>query len=72
MPGLGDSNPSELMDAMLALRGTHKPCFLFKYQQLPNYVPASLATCTLTYYLALAQEVDQIYLSGRHHPATII
>ena len=31
LPGLCDSKPSELMDAMLALLGTHKPCFIFKH-----------------------------------------
>ena len=38
---IADSKPSELMDAMLALLGTHKHCFLFKQlflQQLPDYV----------------------------------
>ena len=70
LPGLGDSKRSELMDAMLALPGTHKPCFIFK--QLPNYVRAPSATSVLNDYWALAQEADQMYLSGRHHPAYII
>ena len=75
LPELGDSKPSELIDAMLALMGTHKPCFLFKHvflQQLPNYVRAPLATSGLNDYRALAQESDQIYLSARYHPANII
>ena len=75
LPGLGDSKPSELMYAMLALLRTHKPCFLFKHlflQQLPEYVRDPFATAALNDYRALAQEADQIYLLGRHHPANII
>ena len=69
LPGLGDSKPLELMDAMLAFLGTHEPCFLFKHlflQQLPDSVRAPLATSTPTDYRALAQEDDQIHLSGLH------
>ena len=68
--GLDVSKPSYLMDAMLALLGTHKPCFLFKqvfHQQLPDYVRT-----TLTNYREIVQEADQIYLLGRDHPANII
>ena len=62
------------MDAVLALMGTHKPCFIFKHlflQQLPNYVRTPLATST-TDYRALAQEPDQIQSVGCHYPANII
>ena len=39
--GLGDFKPSERMDRMLSLLGTHKPCFLFKQiflEQMPDYI----------------------------------
>ena len=75
LPGLSDLKPLELMNVMLSLLGTHKPCFLFKLlflQQLADYVPAPLATSTLTDYRTLAQDADQIYLSGHHHPENTI
>ena len=78
LPGLGDSKSSELMDAMqtlLALLGTHTPCFLFKHrflQQLPDYVRTPLTTSALNDNRALAQKPYQIYLSGRHHHTNII
>ena len=70
LPGLGDSNPSELMDSMLSLLGTHTPCFLFRHlflQQLPDYVRAPLAPSSTDNYRALAQEADKIYLAGRQN-----
>lgn len=69
MPGLGDSKPSELMDSMLALLGSHTPCFLFRHlflQQLPDYVRAPLAPSVTVDYRELAQEADKIYLAGRN------
>ena len=68
LPGLGDSKPSELMDSMLSLLGTHTPCFLFRHlflQQLPDYVRVPLAPSSTDNYRALAQEADKIYLAGR-------
>ncbi len=68
--GLGDSNPSELMDSMLALLGPHTPCFLFLHlflQQLPEYVRGPLSVSGIKDYRALAQEADKIFLSGRPH-----
>ena len=68
LPGLGDSLPSELMDSMLALFGSHKSCFIFRHiflQQLPDYVRSSLASSSTTDYRTLAQEADKIYLTGR-------
>ena len=70
LPGLGDSKPSELMDSMLSLLGTHTPCFLFRHlflQQLPDYVRAPLAPSSTDNYRALAQEADKIYLAGRQN-----
>ena len=60
LPGLGDSKPSELMDSMLSLLGTHTPCFLFRHlflQQLPDYVRAPLAPSSTDNYRALAQNI---------------
>ena len=65
--GLGDSKPSELMDKMLALLGQHTPCFLFKHlflQQLPGFVRTPLSKSTQSDYRKLAQEADQLYISG--------
>jgi len=74
LPGLGDSKPSELMDTMLGLLGTHSPCFLFMHlflQQLPDYVRAPLASSTITDSRRLALEADKIYLSGRNQQASV-
>ena len=65
MPGLGDSKPSELMDSMLALMGSHKPCFLFRHlflQQLPTHVRAPIAQSKIE---------DMIYLAGKSHSQNI-
>ena len=70
MPGLGDSKPSELMDSMLALLGSHKPCFLFRHlflQQLPTHIRAPITQSKIEDYRALAQEADMIYLAGKAH-----
>ena len=56
MPGLGDSKPSELMYSMLALMGSHKPCFLFRHlflQQLPTHIRAPIAQSKIEDYRAL-------------------
>ena len=74
MPGLGDSTPSELMDSMLALMGSHKPCFLFRHlflQQLPTHIRAPIAQSKIEDYRALAQEADMIYLAGQSHSQNI-
>ena len=66
--GLGDLKPSELMDNMLALIGSHTPCVLFKYlflQQLPEYVRAPLSCSIIIDYRDLALEADKIFLTGR-------
>ena len=65
MPGLGDSKPSELMDSMLALLGSHKPCFLFRHlflQQLPTHVRAPIAQSKIE---------DMIYLAGKSYSQNI-
>ena len=74
MPGLGDSKPSELMDSMLALMGSHKPCFLFRHlflQQLSTHIRAPIAQSKIEDYRALAQEADMIYLAGQSHSQNI-
>ena len=58
IPELGDSKPSELMDSMLALMGSRKPCFLFRHlflQQLPTHIRAPIAQSKIEDYRALAQ-----------------
>ena len=58
MTGLGDSKPSELMDSMLALMGSHKPCFLFRHlflQQLPTHIRAPIAQSKIEDYRARLQ-----------------
>ena len=60
MPGLGDSKPSELMDSMLALMGSHKPCILFRHSlpQLHTYIRgAPIAQSKMEDYRALAQDM---------------
>ena len=71
-PGtLGDRKPSELMDSMLALLGTNKPCFLFRQiflRLLPDSVRTPLTALDLEHLerRALAQEGDpQVSRSGR-------
>lgn len=64
--GLGDTKPSELMDKMLGLLGSHKPCFLFRelfLQQLPVEVRTHLSTSTETDLRALALEADTVWFS---------
>ena len=66
--GLGDSKPSELMDSMLALLGSHEPCFLFRHlfmTQLPDFIRTPLATSTETDCRKLALEADKYFVSGK-------
>ena len=66
--GLGDCKPSELMDKMLSLLGSHKPEFLFKelfLQQLPTQVRSALANTSITDCRALAEEADKFFLAGQ-------
>ena len=74
MPGLGDSKPSELMDSMLALMGSHKPCFLFRHlfpQKLPTHIRAPIVQSKIEDYRVLAQGADMIYLAGKSHSQNI-
>lgn len=66
LPGLGDSKPSELMDHMLSLLGTHKPCFLFRQlfmEQLPSDIGTHLASSHILDYRDLAREADKLLLA---------
>lgn len=59
--GLGDSRPSELMDRMLALLGSHAPCFLFReifMQQMPLDIRPHLAQADIADFRQLAQTAD--------------
>lgn len=72
--GLGDFKPSELMDRMLSLLGTHKPCFLFKHlymQQLPHFVRMTLANSKIEDFRQLALEADKIYSTGRNQYSAV-
>ncbi|GFR80137.1 condensin complex subunit 3 [Elysia marginata] len=72
--GLGDYKPSELMNNMLSLLGSHTPCFLFKQifmRQLPDQVRASLATSATSDYRALALEADKLFLAMNQHTASL-
>lgn len=67
LKGLGDSKPSELMDSMLSLLGSHTPCFLFKHlfcQQLPEYVRTPLASSEITDLRKFALEADKYFNAG--------
>jgi cleavage and polyadenylation specificity factor subunit 1 len=74
MSGQGDRRPSDLMDEMLALLGTHRPCFLFVElfrQQLPTDIRLALATTAASTDLrALAQEADKLWAS-RSQPVAL-
>ena len=61
-PGLGDRNPLELMDQMLALLGTHSPDFLFKEMQcLPADIRLLLIRSKITDCRQLAQAANELY-----------
>ena len=66
--GLGDCKPSELMDKMLSLLGSHKPDLLFTelfLQQLPTQVRSALANTIITDCRTLAEEADKFFLAGQ-------
>ena len=73
--GLGDSKPSELMDHMLNLLGSNRPCFLFRalfMQQLPVRVRAALANSDTTDFRALAREADRFFAAGRERCTAVL
>lgn len=64
MSGLSDTKPSLLMDRMLALLGSHPPCFLFRelfLQQLPNDIRCHLVHSGLVDCRELARLADSLW-----------
>lgn len=67
LPDLGDRKPSELMDDMLALLGSHEACFIFQclfLRRMPEDVRVILAGEELTDPRRLAQRADALWLAG--------
>ena len=63
---LGDSKPSVLMDQMLALLGSNKPCFLFAQlflERLPEDIRIQLVDSKFDNPRELAQRADKLWLS---------
>ena len=63
---LGDTKPSVLMDEMLALRGSHKPCFLFEQlflERLPEDIRIQLVDVKFDDPRQLAKRADQLWLT---------
>lgn len=69
MSGLGDRKPSQLMDDMLALAGTHTTCFLFKQiflEQMPADIRIMLADEDFGDLRRLAKKADTLWHSRQH------
>ena len=63
---LGDSKPSILMDQMLALLGSHTPCFLFEQlflERLPEDIRIQLVDVKFDNPRELARRADKLWLS---------
>lgn len=64
MPGLGGRKPSELLDEMRALMGSHEKCFLFEQlflDQLPAEIHMQLAEEDFSDLVALGQRADALW-----------
>ena len=65
-PELGDRKPTALMDDMLALLGSHQPCFLFNYiflQRFPEDIRVALASEDINNPRQLDQKADILWLA---------
>ena len=64
MPELGDDKPSVLMDKMLALLGTHPPCFLFRHaflERIREDIRATLIHAKMENCRELAKAADKLW-----------
>ena len=64
--GLGDAKPSCLMDRMLSLLGTHRPCFLFRQiflEQMPEHIRGPLIQSNINDERELAKVADRLWLA---------
>lgn len=69
-----DTKPSALMDRMLALRGSHQPCFLFRQiflEQMPEDIRTQLALADTADEHELSRIADQLWLA-RNTSATAV
>ncbi len=67
---LGDSQPSALMDEMLALLGSRSPEILFKQlflERLPEDIRMQLAASEFTDYRQMAKQADKLWSSRHTH-----
>ncbi|XP_032871989.1 uncharacterized protein LOC116969181, partial [Amblyraja radiata] len=70
MDGLGDRQPSALLEDMLTLMGDHEPCFSFKYaylQQPPTEIRMQLARDQFNDMQALGEHADELWNSLHHN-----
>ena len=68
---IGDRKPTALMNDMLALLGSHQPCFLFNYiflQRLPEDIRVALASEGINNPRQLAQKADILWLAKSREP----
>ena len=68
MRGLGDDKPSTLMNNMLALHGSNKPCYLFRQlflEHMPDDIRAHLIQLNLTDPRLMAQKADIMWTMQR-------
>lgn len=64
LPDLGDDKPSTLMDNMLALLGSHPPCFLFRalfLERLPEEIRGVLVHSKVEDCRELAKAADTLW-----------
>lgn len=64
---IGDDSPSRLMDRMLALIGSHPPCFLFKelfLRQMSPEIRAHLIRSEISNFRELARAADSLWTSN--------